>query len=56
MVNMTRDESFPIGRAIEVLESIPGPRSMQVYVGGHTELPPESMSPMLRFLRRQLRD
>jgi hypothetical protein len=56
MVNMTRDESFPIDRAIDVLEAIPGPRSMQVYVGGHTELPPESMSPMLRFLRRQLRD
>jgi predicted esterase len=56
MVNMTRDESFPIARAIDVLESIPGPCSMQVYVGGHTDLPPESMSGMLRFLRRVLRD
>jgi predicted esterase len=56
MVNMTRDESFPIVRAIEVLEAIPGPRSMQVFVGGHAELPPESMAPMLRFLRRQLSD
>jgi pimeloyl-ACP methyl ester carboxylesterase len=56
MVNMTRDESFPIDRAIEVLEALPGPRSMQVYVGGHTDLPPESMSLMLRFLRRVVRD
>jgi pimeloyl-ACP methyl ester carboxylesterase len=56
MVNMTRDESFPIARGIEVLEAIPGPRSMHVYVGGHTDLPPESMSVMLRFLRRALRD
>jgi pimeloyl-ACP methyl ester carboxylesterase len=56
MVNMTRDESFPIAHAIEMLDAIPGPRSMHVYVGGHTDLPPESMSGMLRFLRRALRD
>lgn len=56
MVNMTGDESFPINRAVEVLESIPGRRSMHVYVGGHRDLPPESMSQMLRFLRRALTD
>jgi predicted esterase len=56
MVNMTGDESFPIDRAVEVLESIQGRRSMHVYVGGHRDLPPESMSQMLRFLRRALTD
>jgi dienelactone hydrolase len=56
MVNMTRDESFPIGRAIEVLETIPGRCSMHVYVGGHRDLPPAAMSGMLRFLRRVLAD
>jgi dienelactone hydrolase len=54
MVNMTRDESFPIARAIEVLDAIPGRCSMRVYVGGHRDLPPASMADMLRFLRRVL--
>jgi hypothetical protein len=53
---MTRDESFPIARAIEVLEIIPGRGSMHVYVGGHRDLPPAAMSGMLRFLRRVLSD
>ena len=56
MVNMTADESFPIARAIELLEAIPGPCSMHVYVGGHTDLPPASMSGIRRFLRRTLAD
>jgi predicted esterase len=56
MVNMTRDESFPLARAIEVLEAIPGPRSMHVYVGGHRDIPPAAMPAMVRFLRRALRD
>jgi dienelactone hydrolase len=56
MVNMTRDESFPIARAIDVLEAIPGRRSMHVYVGGHRDLPPAAMSGMLRFLRHALAD
>ena len=56
MVNMTGDESFPIARAIEVLEAIPGPCSMHVYVGGHTDLPPASMSGIRRFLRWTLAD
>jgi dienelactone hydrolase len=56
MVNMTDDESFPIARAIEVLEAIPGPCSMHVYVGGHRDLPPASMPGMVRFLRRALAD
>lgn len=54
MVNMTRDESFPIERAMEVLDAIPGPCSMHVYVGGHRDLPPESMPGIVRFLRRVL--
>ena len=41
-------------RAIEVLEAVPGSASMHVYVGGHRDLPPASMSGMLRFLRRAL--
>ena len=56
MVNMTGDESFPIARAIEVLEAIPGQCSMHVYVGGHTDLPPASMSGIRRFLRWTLAD
>ena len=56
MVNMTDDESFPIAPAIEVLEAIPGPCSMHVYVGGHRDLPPASMPGMIRFLRHALAD
>ncbi|GIU88097.1 MAG: hypothetical protein KatS3mg009_2612 [Acidimicrobiia bacterium] len=54
MVNMTADESFPVGRAIEVLEAIPGPCSMHLYVGGHRDLPPGAMPGIVRFLRRAL--
>ena len=40
MVNMTRDEHFPIAGALEVLEAIPGPKRMGVWAGTHEELPP----------------
>jgi pimeloyl-ACP methyl ester carboxylesterase len=54
MVNMTRDQSFPIAGAIEVLELIPGPKRMTVYTGLHEDLPPESIVQAIRFFRRTL--
>jgi predicted esterase len=54
MVNMTRDEHFPIAGAIEVLESIPGPKRMGVWAGTHEQLPPESMQQITAFLARTL--
>ena len=35
MLNMTRDEHFPILGAIEVFEAIPGPKRMGVWAGTH---------------------
>ena len=54
MVNMTRDEHFPIVGAIEVLEAIPGPKRMGVWAGTHDQLPPESMDQITTFLARVL--
>lgn len=54
MVNMTRDEHFPIAGALEVLELIPGPKCMGVWAGTHEELPPESMVQITAFLARTL--
>lgn len=54
MVNMTRDEHFPIVGALEVLEAIPGPKRMGVWAGTHAELPPESMKQITDFLARVL--
>jgi len=51
MLNMTVDESFPIAGAIEVLTTIPGPRRMGVWVGGHNDIPPEAVSMAVRHLR-----
>ena len=51
MLNMTRDEHFPIDGAIEVLEAIPGPKRMGVWAGTHVEIPPEAIAarePVLR--------
>jgi len=55
MCNMSGDESFPIAGAIEVLEAIPGPKQMGVWVGGHTDVPSEAMALAMRWLRRTLR-
>jgi hypothetical protein len=55
MLNMTGDESFPIAGALTVLEAIPGPKRMSIWVGGHRDLPPEALSVAIRFLRRTLR-
>jgi dienelactone hydrolase len=54
MLNMTRDEHFPIAGAIDVFELIPGPKRMGVWAGTHVELPPESMQQATSFLARTL--
>jgi dienelactone hydrolase len=54
MLNMTRDEHFPIEGAIEVFESIPGPKRMAVWHGGHVDIPPEAIGLALDFFRRTL--
>ena len=54
MLNMTRDEHFPIAGAIEVLESIPGPKRMGVWTGTHAEIAPEAIQLAVEFFRRTL--
>jgi fermentation-respiration switch protein FrsA (DUF1100 family) len=54
MVNMTRDEHFPMTGALEVFEAIPGPKRMGVWAGTHEELPPESMKLITDFFGRTL--
>ncbi|MDQ1458393.1 MAG: hypothetical protein QOH28_4013 [Actinomycetota bacterium] len=54
MLNMTRDEHFPIDGAIEVLESIPGPKRMGVWAGAHADIPPEAIQLAVDFFRRTL--
>lgn len=54
MLNMTRDEHFPIDGALEVLESVPGPKRMSVWAGTHVDLPPEAIQLGVDFFRRTL--
>jgi dienelactone hydrolase len=54
MLNMTRDEHFPIVGAIEVLETIPGPKRMAVWAGTHVDIPPEAVTVANQFLARTL--
>jgi len=54
MLNMTRDEHFPIDGAIEVLELVPGPKRMGVWTGTHTDIPPEAIQLGVDFFRRTL--
>jgi predicted esterase len=54
MVNMTRDEHFPMPGALEVFEAIPGPKRMGVWAGTHEQLPPESMQLITGFFARVL--
>jgi predicted esterase len=54
MLNMTRDEHFPIDGAIEVLEAIPGPKRMSVWTGTHGDLPPEAIQLAVDFFGRTL--
>jgi len=54
MLNMTRDEHFPIVGAIDVLEAIPGPKRMAVWAGTHVDIPPEALALANQFLARTL--
>jgi predicted esterase len=54
MVNMTRDEHFPLAGAVEVFEAVPGPKRMGVWAGTHEQLPPESMQVITAFFARTL--
>jgi dienelactone hydrolase len=54
MLNMTRDEHFPIDGAIEVFEAIPGPKRMGVWAGTHDQIPPEAIVQANAFLARTL--
>jgi len=54
MLNMTRDEHFPIAGAIEVFEAIPGPKRMGVWAGTHVDIPPEAIVLANQFFTRTL--
>jgi dienelactone hydrolase len=54
MLNMTRDEHFPLAGAIEVLEAIPGPKRMAVWAGTHIDIAPEAITLANQFLARTL--
>ncbi len=54
MLNMTRDEHFPLAGAVEVFEAIPGPKRMGVWAGTHVEIPPEAIVLANQFLARTL--
>ena len=54
MLNMTRDEHFPIEGAIEVFETIPGPKRMGVWAGTHVDIPPEAIELAVAFFQRTL--
>ena len=52
MLNMTRDEHFPLDGAVEVLELIPGPKRMGLWTGTHADIPPEAIQLAVDFFRR----
>ena len=54
MLNMTRDEHFPLAGAVEVLEAFPGPKRMGVWPGTHVDIPPEAIVLANQFLARTL--
>ena len=54
MLNMTRDEHFPIVGAIDVLERIPGPKRMAVWTGTLVDIPPEAIVQANQFFARTL--
>ncbi len=54
MLNMTRDEHFPMDGALEVFASIPGPKRMGVWDGTHVDIPPEAIALAVDFFRRTL--
>src|SRR3954470_2920826 len=54
MLNMTRDEHFPMQGALEVFESVPGPKRMGVWAGAHVDIPPEAIGLAVDFFRRTI--
>jgi dienelactone hydrolase len=54
MLNMTRDEHFPIDGAIDLFETIPGPKRMGVWAGTHVDIPAEAIELAVGFLQRTL--
>jgi predicted esterase len=54
MLNMTRDEHFPMEGALEVFESIPGPKRMGVWSGTHVDIGPEAIGLAVEFFRRTI--
>jgi dienelactone hydrolase len=54
MLNMTRDEHFPMAGAIDVFEVIPGPKRMGVWAGTHDQIPPEAIVLANQFFARTL--
>jgi dienelactone hydrolase len=54
MLNMTRDEHFPLAGAVEMLEAMPGPKRMSVWTGTHVDLPPEAIQVGVAFFGRTL--
>jgi pimeloyl-ACP methyl ester carboxylesterase len=54
MLNMTRDEHFPMDGAIELFEAIPGPKRMGVWAGTHVDIPPEAIEQAVLLLQRTL--
>jgi dienelactone hydrolase len=54
MLNMTRDEHFPLAGAVDVFEAIPGPKRMGVWAGTHVDIPPEAIVLANQFFARTL--
>jgi pimeloyl-ACP methyl ester carboxylesterase len=54
MLNMTRDEHFAIDGAIDLFETIPGPKRMGVWAGTHVDIPPEAIELAVAFFQRTL--
>jgi pimeloyl-ACP methyl ester carboxylesterase len=54
MLNMTRDEHFPMDGALEVFASIPGPKRMGVWDGTHVDIPPEAIEWAITLFQRTL--
>jgi predicted esterase len=54
MLNMTRDEHFPLAGAVEILEMLPGPKRMGVWTGTHVDIPPEAIQLAVDFFGRTL--
>jgi pimeloyl-ACP methyl ester carboxylesterase len=54
MLNMTRDEHFPVDKAIELFETIPGPKRMGVWAGTHVEIPAEAVALGVQLFARTL--